>query len=311
LTPSRPIRPITIHVGQPESSLGPAAITIGSFDGVHLGHQALLQALVTTAAELDARPVAVTFEPHPRCVLDPEHCPRRLTTLTEKAELMAEAGVTDLLVIPFDRAFSQKSPREFMAWLADALELRALVCGYDFAFGRARAGTVGWLRANGYRVVEVARVELQGRVVHSSGIRGLVGSGEVAAAAELLGREYSLRGRVIRGHQRGRELGFPTANLAVDADKAMPGPAAYAGWARGSFGRRLAAISVGHQPTFGGGDLSVEAYLLDFDGELYGQELELRFALRLHPDTRYPSVEELVEQIGRDVDDTRRLLNAQ
>lgn len=304
-------RPIVIHYGQPQQPLGPAVISIGSFDGVHLGHRALFEALVAEAGRQSAKPVVVTFEPHPRCVLDPDHCPRLLTTLPEKAELMAGLGIPEVVVIPFDRAFSQKSPREFMAWLADGLEVRAVVCGYDFAFGRARAGSTHWLRENGYSVIEVAKVELEdGRAVHSSGIRGLVGSGEVAAAAELLGREYSVRGPVIQGHQRGRQLGFPTANLAVDPAKAMPSPAAYAGWGRGSFGERMAAISVGHQPTFGGGELSVEAYLLDFDGDLYGQEVEIRFGLRLHPDTRYPSVDDLVEQIGRDVDDTRRLLSA-
>ncbi len=294
----------------PARPLGPAVITIGSFDGVHLAHQRLFRQVVEDAADLGAAPVVVTFEPHPRCVLDPDHCPRLLTVLDEKAALIEAGGLADLVVIPFDRNFSQKSPAEFMAWLGDGMEVREVVAGYDFVFGRQRAGNSAWLRERGYRVVEVDLVEIDGRQVHSSAVRGLVGSGEVGAAADLLGRHYSVHGEVIEGHKRGRKLGFPTANVAVDPAKAVPGPAAYAGWARTRLGERMAAISVGHQPTFGGGDLAVEAHLLDFDADLYGQDVEVRFVQRLHPDIRFPSVAALVEQIGEDVDETRRLLTA-
>jgi riboflavin kinase / FMN adenylyltransferase len=297
------------HRGVPARPLGPAVITIGSFDGVHLAHQRLFRQVVEDAGA-DAAPVAVTFEPHPRCVLQPDHCPRLLTVFDEKAALIEANGLSDLVVIPFDRNFSQKSPAEFMAWLSDGMEVTEVVAGYDFVFGRQRAGNSVWLRERGYRVVEVPQVEVDGRLVHSSAVRGLVGSGEVGAAAELLGRHYSLHGVVVEGHKRGRELGFPTANLAVDRDKAVPGPSAYAGWARTPWGEHMAAVSVGHQPTFGGGDLSIEAHLLDFDANLYGQDVEVRFVQRLHPDIRFPTVAALVEQIGQDVDDTRRLLAA-
>ncbi len=255
-----------------------------------------------------AATVVVTFEPHPRAVLSPEHAPQLLTLLDEKVELLAALGVEHVVVIPFDLAFADKSPREFMAWLEDRVEVAEIVCGYDFAFGRRRSGDAAWLREHGYRVVEVGAVQVEGRMVGSSAIRGLLGSGEVGAAAELLGRRYSARGTVVGGSRRGRELGFPTANLEIDPVKLTPSPAAYAGWARGGFGERMAAISVGHQPTFGGGELAVEAYLLDFEGDLYGQRVEVEFAARLHPDTRYPSVSDLVAQIDRDVADTRRLL---
>ncbi len=299
---------IRVHRGVPEPRLGAAVVTIGSFDGVHLGHRALIEKTRELAGS-EAQPVVVTFEPHPACVLAPDRCPRLLTTLEEKAVLLAQLGIRDLVVIPFDRAFSEKSPREFMAWLEDGMHVTGVVAGYDFAFGHNRVGNAGWLREHGYRVEEVGPVEAAGRVVHSSAIRGFVGSGEVGAASELLGRLYSVRGPVVEGHRRGRQIGFPTANLSVAQGKAIPSPAAYAGWARGSFGDRMAAISVGYQPTFGGGDLAVEAYLLDFDGDLYGQQVELSFVARLHPDTRYPSVEALVEQIRADVDDTRRILS--
>jgi riboflavin kinase / FMN adenylyltransferase len=284
-------------------------LSIGSFDGVHLGHQALIKRLLERSAGA-AAPVVVTFEPHPRAVLDPDRAPQLLTLLPEKTALLEGFGIEHVIVVPFDRAFAEKSPREFMAWLEDRMHVEAIVCGGDFAFGRRRAGSIAWLREQGYEVVEVGPVEVSGMAVRSSAIRGLVGSGEVAAAAELLDRAYTVSGVVVRGHQRGRELGYPTANLELDARKLTPGPAAYAGYARGEFGKRPAAISVGHQPTFGGDDLAVEAYLLDFDGDLYGQELEVAFVERLHPDTRYPSVAELVAQIGRDVAETRRLLAA-
>ncbi len=285
-----------------------AAVAIGTFDGVHLGHRRLLAALRQVADADHLTAVAATFDPHPRCVLAPDRCPDLLTLPEERRGLLLEAGADEVLVINFNRAFAERSPSEFMAWLGDRFDVKAMVCGYDFAFGHKRSGNAAWLREHGYRVVEVPAVEIEGRVVHTTAIRGLIASGEVAAAAELLGREYAVGGEVVKGRQRGRELGFPTANLAVPRGKLVPGPAAYAG--RGSFNgdERLAAISVGHQPTFGGGDLTVEAYLLDFDGDLYGQQMELRFVRRLHPDTRYPSVDELVRQIGRDVDDTRRLL---
>jgi riboflavin kinase/FMN adenylyltransferase len=285
-------------------------VTIGSFDGVHLGHRALVEQLKRRAGG-SAATVVVTFDPHPRAVLAPDHAPKLLTLLPEKTERLAALGVEHVVVIPFDEAFAQKSPREFMAWLEDRMHVEAVVCGYDFAFGHKRLGSANWLRQQGYDVVEVPPVEFAGQVVRSSAIRALLGSGEVAAAAERLGRRYSVRGAVVKGHQRGRELGFPTANVDVDPIKQTPSPAAYAGLAEGSFGSRMAAISVGHQPTFGGTDLAVEAYLLDFEGDLYGQEVEVEFAARLHPDTRYPSVTELIEQITRDVAETRRLLSDQ
>jgi riboflavin kinase/FMN adenylyltransferase len=284
-------------------------ITIGSFDGVHLAHQRLFRQVVEDAGP-DAAPVAITFEPHPRCVLDPDRCPRLLTVFDEKMALIGNLGISDVVVIPFDREFAQKSPEQFMAWLGAGMEVREVVAGYDFVFGRQRAGNSEWLREHGYRVVEVPKVEVDGRLVHSSAVRGLVGSGEVGAAADLLGRHYSVHGEVIEGHKRGRQLGFPTANLAVDRAKAVPGPAAYAGWTRTPLGEHMAAISVGHQPTFGGGDLSIEAHLLDFDADLYGQDIEVRFVERLHPDIRFPSVEALVDQISQDVDDSRQILSA-
>lgn len=298
-----------VHQGLPPLPLGPAVITIGSFDGVHLAHQRLVRQMAVEAGR-DAARVVATFEPHPRCVLDPDRCPRLITVFDEKAALLTDLGVSDLVTIPFDREFAQKTPADFMAWLELAMDVRALVVGYDFVFGTRRSGNSAWLRDHGYRVVEVPPVDVDGRLVHSSAVRGLIGSGEVGAAADLLGRRHSVHGEVVEGAKRGRRLGFPTANLNVDPAKAVPGPAAYAGWARTADGEHMAAISVGHQPTFGGGELSIEAHLLDFDADLYGQDVEVRFVERLHPDIRFPSVEALVDQIGQDVSATRRILAA-
>ena len=289
-----------------------AVVSIGSFDGVHLAHQELARKTAEVAAANDAAAVAVTFEPHPRYVLAPDRCPPLLTLFEEKEVLLTAAGFAGLVVIPFDHAFAAKSPREFMAWLEDRVHVVGVVGGYDFRFGSERLGTLEWLQQHGYVTAAIGQLEVGGRLVHSSAVRGLVESGEVGAAAELLGRDYTVHGEVVHGKARGRTLGYPTANLAVGRQKCIPGPAAYAGWARWEAGGeknvRMAAISVGHQPTFGGGDLSVEAYLLDFDGDLYGVDMELAFVARLHPDTRYPSVEALVEQIRLDVEETRRLL---
>ncbi len=299
-----------MHQGLPPRPLGPAVTTIGSFDGVHLAHQRLVRQVVEDAGA-DAASVVVTFEPHPRCVLDPDRCPQLLTVFDEKVGLLDRLGASDLVVIPFDIEFSKKTPEQFMAWLESAMEVRGVVAGYDFVFGSQRAGNAAWLRDHGYRVVEVPQVEVDGRLVHSSAVRGLLGSGEVGAAADLLGRHYSVHGEVVEGHKRGRQLGFPTANLKVDRAKAVPGPAAYAGWARTAAGEHMAAVSVGHQPTFGGTDLAVEAHLLDFDADLYGRDVEVRFVERLHADIRFPSVEALVDQISQDVDESRRILVAQ
>ncbi len=215
-----------VHLGLPPRPLGPAVITIGSFDGVHLAHQRLVRQVVEDAGG-DAAPVVVTFEPHPRCVLDPDRSPLLLTVLDEKVALLAGLGASDLVMIPFDRVFAKKTPAEFMAWLERAMEAREVVAGYDFTFGGHRAGSAAWLRDHGYRVVEVPQVEVDGRPVHSWAVRGLVGSGEVGAAAELLGRHYSVHGEVVEGAKRGRQLGFPTANLKVDHAKTIPNPTAY------------------------------------------------------------------------------------
>lgn len=301
------------HFGLPDQRLGPTALAVGSFDGVHLGHRAVLDQLLATARAHELTPAWITFDPHPRCVLDPVNCPQQITTLDERLSLVEPLGIRHAIVVGFNRALAALTADEFMARLLDAMDLRALVVGYDFALGRGRAGDVRWLRehgkGHGYAVEEVPPFRLEGEEVHSSDVRRLLTLGEVEAAGRLLGRDFTLAGLVEPGDRIGHEIGWPTVNLAVPPGKLVPGHAIYAGWARTPVGELQAAISVGYRPTFGKTDLRVEAYLLDFDGDLYQRHLELRFVARLRDQVKFPSAEALSSQIARDVEDTREVLS--
>jgi riboflavin kinase/FMN adenylyltransferase len=294
-------------MGLPTSPIGAATITIGSFDGVHLGHVDVIRRTVAAAMADGAQPALVTFEPHPRCVLDPANCPQTITTLQEKLALVEGLGIEHAIVLRFDRALASHSPQEFTDLLASAAEVRRWVVGYDFAFGRARSGNAEWLRAHGHAVDVVPPFKLGGRDLHSSDVRRLVTIGEIEEANQLLGREYSMAGPVESGDRVGRTLGFPTANIGIEPNKLVPALGAYAGRARAPEGDFVAALSVGYRPTFGGTQLRVEAFLLDFEGDLYQQRLELRFLRYLHGDIRFPTTDELVNQLKRDVADTRRI----
>jgi riboflavin kinase / FMN adenylyltransferase len=300
------------YFGLPEARLGPTALAVGSFDGVHRGHRAVLDRLLATARARDLTPAWITFDPHPRCVLDPVNCPQQITTLDERLSLVEPLGVEHAIVLAFTRALAALSADEFMARLLGAMELRGLVVGYDFALGRGRTGDVAWLREHGrrhgYDVEEVPPFRLDGEEVHSSDVRRLLTLGEVGAASRLLGRDFALAGLVEPGDRIGREIGWPTVNMAVPPGKLVPGHGIYAGWARSPAGDHEAAISVGYRPTFGKTDLRVEAYLLDFEGDLYQQRLELRFVARLREQVKFPDARSLGEQIARDVADTREVL---
>ena len=300
------------YFGLPEARLGPTALAVGSFDGVHLGHRAVLDRLLGTARAGGLAPAWITFDPHPRCVLDPVNCPQQITTLDERLSLVKPLGVEHAIVLGFTRALAALGADEFMERLLAAMELRRLVVGYDFALGRGRGGDVRWLREHGrrhgYDVEEVPPFRLDGEEVHSSDVRRLLTLGEVEAAGRLLGREFTLAGLVEPGDRIGREIGWPTVNLAVPPGKLVPGHGIYAGWAGGPAGVHQAAISVGYRPTFDKTDLRVEAYLLDFAGDLYQQRLELRFVARLREQVKFPDARSLSEQIARDVADTRAVL---
>jgi len=283
-------------------------MTIGSFDGVHLGHAAVLAKTIEAARAESAQPTLITFEPHPRCVLDPANCPQSITTLQEKLALIEANGIEHAIVLRFDRALSALSPQEFVDQLAGVMEMRRWVIGFDFAFGRERSGNVDWLRDHGYKVDVVPPFLIDGKALHSSDVRRLVTIGEMEMANRLLGREYSMSGPVEAGDRIGRTLGFPTANIGIEPNKLVPALGAYAGRAKAPEGDFIAALSVGYRPTFGGTQLRVEAFLLDFEGDLYQQRLELRFIRYLHPDIAFPTVADLVQQLKRDVAETRRIV---
>jgi riboflavin kinase/FMN adenylyltransferase len=286
------------------------ALTVGSFDGVHLGHVDVINHVVAASKETSAQPALITFEPHPRCVLDPGNCPQSITSLQEKLALIEAAGVEHAIVLRFDRELASLSPQEFIERLAAVMDLRRWVIGYDFAFGRGRTGSAQWLREHGHQVEVVPPFKIDGHDLHSSEVRRLITAGDVDKANRLLGREYALAGPVEAGEKVGRRLGFPTANIAVEPNKLIPALGAYAGRARAPEGDFVAALSVGYRPTFGGTQLRVEAFLLDFEGDLYQQRLELRFVRYLHPDIKFPGTDELVQQLKQDVADTRRIVTS-
>jgi riboflavin kinase/FMN adenylyltransferase len=265
-------------------------VAVGAFDGVHLGHRDVI-------AGADA---VLTFEPHPVSVIAPAHTPRLLTPLPIKADLIASLGVSELIVVRFDAEFAARSAEAFIdEVLVGRLGASAVSVGENFRFGKAARGDAALLAGDPrFETTVVALRELDGEIVSSSHIRSLIGAGDVGRAAALLGAPFELRGTVVRGDQRGRELGFPTANLVPDPRIVAPGHAVYACFADG----RPAAVNVGVRPTFdtGRGEL-IEAFLIDFEGDLYGSELRLHFLERLRGERRFESAEALVEVMHDDV----------
>jgi len=275
-------------------------VAVGTFDGVHLGHREVI-------AGSDA---VLTFDPHPVSVVAPRHTPKLLTTLERKAELIAALGVGELIVIPFDARFAQRSASEFIDdVLVGALGAAQVSVGENFRFGHKAQGDARLLAADPrFETVVRPLLEVDGEIVSSSHIRGLVLAGELSQANRLLGVPFQLQGEVVHGDERGRELGFPTANLVPDEALACPGHGVYACLSDG----RLAAVSVGVRPTFqtGRGEL-VEAFIIDFDGDLYGNCLRLDFLERLRGERRFDAPEDLVAQMHRDVERTREVAAGQ
>lgn len=301
---------------QVPGDLGPTAVVIGNFDGVHLGHRHVLARAREIAQERDLAVVAVTFDPHPMAVLRPEHAPTTLTSLEVRADLLGDAGADAVLAVPFDRDVASWTPEEFIERvLVRGLHAAAVVVGANFRFGHRAAGDVATLREAGERLGFTAEgIPLDGGppVWSSTYVRMSLAAGDVAGAAEALGRAYSVRGVVVEGDKRGRELGYPTANVPTDALTAVPPDGVYAGWLRRlDTGERYpAAISVGTNPTFDGvRDRRVESYVLDrTDLDLYGVEVEVSFVERLRGMVAFDSVDALVEQMADDVDRARELL---
>jgi riboflavin kinase/FMN adenylyltransferase len=300
------------------AEVGRTSVVIGNFDGVHLGHQHVVRRAREIADQRGLRLVGVTFDPHPMAVLRPEHAPVTLTTLEARAELLAAAGADDVLALPFDSEMAAWTPEEFARRvLVDVLHAAAVVVGANFRYGCRAAGDVADLTAfGGTHDFTVEGIPLDGgpQVWSSTYVRTCLASGDVAGAAEALGRAYAVRGVVVKGDQRGRELGFPTANVPTDGLTAVPPDGVYAGWlTRRDTGETFpAAISVGTNPTFNGVvGRRVESYVLDRDDlELYGVEVEVAFVERLRGMVAFDSIEALIDQMRADVDRSRDLLGA-
>lgn len=285
----------------PDVQPRPRRVAVGTFDGVHRGHREVIAGAGTV----------LTFEPHPTAVIQPGAAPRLLTDLRRKAELVGSLGVEELVVVPFDREFAQRSAQDFIDdVLVGALGATHVSVGENFRFGHKARGDTELLRADSRfetRIVEL--LEVDGEVVSSSHIRGLVLGGAVEYAGHLLGEPFTLTGEVAHGDKRGRELGYPTANIVPDAAFVTPGHGVYAAMARVSGGAvRASAVSIGVRPTFvtGRGEL-IEAYLLDFAGDIYGETLELAFRKRLRGEKRFESVDALIAQMALDVDAARAI----
>jgi riboflavin kinase / FMN adenylyltransferase len=274
-------------------------VAVGTFDGVHVGHREVI-------AGSDS---VLTFDPHPVSVVAPQHTPKLLTTLERKAELLASLGVQELIVIPFDAEFAARSAAEFIdGVLVDALGAQQVSIGENFRFGHKAQGDPRLLAADErFRTVVHPLLEVEGEIVSSSHIRGLLLAGELREANALLGADFELSGEVMHGDQRGRELGFPTANLVPDEALVCPGHGVYACLADG----RPSAVSIGVRPTFvtGRGEL-IEAYILDFAGDLYGSRMRLQFIERLRGERRFEDPQALIEQMHLDVQRTREITGA-
>lgn len=302
------------------SGLGRTVVTIGNFDGMHLGHQHVVRRAREVAAEVGVdHVVAVTFDPHPIAVLRPEHAPPTLTTIDERLRLLGESGVDDVLVIPFSREIAAWTPAEFIQRiLLDTLHVKAVVVGANFRFGNRAAGDCNLLRSAGAEhdfVLEEVSLDGGPQVWSSTYVRTCLAAGDVSGAAEALGRPFTTRGVVVEGDKRGRELGYPTANVPVRAGAAAPADGVYAGRLTVLDGPDAgatypAAISVGTNPTFAGErERRVESYVLDrTDLELYGREVEVAFVDRLRGMVQFASVDELLVAMAGDVDRARTIL---
>jgi riboflavin kinase/FMN adenylyltransferase len=274
-----------------EPGPGPRTVAIGTFDGVHLGHREVIRGSDTV----------LTFDPHPLSVIHPEATPKLLNKFPVKRDLIEGLGVEELVVIPFDRGFSEQSAEEFVQdVLIRRLGAERVSVGENFRFGKGARGTAEFLRSyDEFETTVTPLVEVAGETVSSTQIRGLVAAGEVKEATEFLGGPFLFEGEVVEGDRRGRTLGMPTANLVPDDAYVCPGHGVYAAWAGG----HPAAVNVGVRPTFDTGrGLVVEAHLIDFEGDLYGQTLRIAFVEKMRGEKRFETVEELVEQMNRDVE---------
>jgi riboflavin kinase/FMN adenylyltransferase len=303
------------HLPRLRPRLERVVLTLGNFDGVHRGHQAILRRAVAEARARGGRAVALTFHPHPVAILAPARAPALIQSLRDRLATLAELGVDVAVVQRFTRGFAALEPEDFVTrFLVPSLAIAHVVVGYNVTFGHGRSGTAETLRQlgarHGFGVEAVGPVAIDGGAVSSSGVRRAVGAGDMARAAALLGRPLRLRGRVIAGERRGRTLGFPTANLHLRPSLLLPPDGVYAVRALVDGVAVPAVLNIGVGPTFGERRRTAEAHLLDWEGDLYGRWLEVAFVARLRPERRFAGPEALREAIARDVADARAALAA-
>jgi len=275
---------------------------IGTFDGVHLGHRTVIATAVDRARDRGLPCILVTFDRHPAAVLAPERCPKQIAPLSANLKALEALGVSLSLILPFTRELSQTTAQSFLdSVLIDEIKAEMLVVGHDFAFGKGREGTTDWLQSR-IETEVIPPFEIDGHRVSSSEIRRSVEAGDVEHAMKLLGHPFAVQGVVVSGNRMGRVLGYPTINLARSYDGVLPSNGIYAGMASTNQGRHRAAISIGIRPTVGGGDRTLEAFLLDFpETEIYGSSVDLEFHRRLRNEEMFDSLDALKEQMARDV----------
>ena len=294
---------------------GPTIVAVGMFDGVHIGHQHLLQRLVATARAQDCVPTVLTFFPHPDVVMGRALGRYYLTPPERRAELLGELGIECVVTHPFNDDVRQIRATEFVDRLLKHLKLRELWVGADFAMGYKREGNIGFLREEGARkgfrleVVKLVTNDGSGQTVSSSNIRTALENGDIQTVTRRLGRPYRLTGEVVRGDGRGRTIGFPTANMDVWDEQVLPAKGVYAGWVSLNGETHMAVANIGNRPTFSGKVVTVEAHLLDFDRDIYGRELIFDVVERLRPEQKFNGIDELVAQIKRDVEQGRAILS--
>ena len=287
-------------------------LTLGNFDGVHLGHQAIFKKVIERAREIRGTSVVFTFEPHPLKVLAPERSPSMLNTFHGKMKLFAAAGIDIVICANFTRTFAELHPEDFARdVLHTQIQVSEVYVGYDYAFGKGREGSIDSLKAMGrtfgFEVGVVEAVQVNNLVVSSSAIRDLISSGSIEEAAELLGRRYAIEGEVVHGSHRGQTFGFPTANLKI-VNELIPAHGVYAVLAQVENQTLKGVASIGIRPTFDAGPVSIEVYLFEFHEGLYGKEIEISFVRRLRGEIKFPNADALVGQIRKDVREAQMAL---
>jgi riboflavin kinase/FMN adenylyltransferase len=301
------------HIEDRNISLPKPILTLGNFDGIHLGHQALLQRVVQDAKARDGRSVVLTFEPHPLTILAPQRAPRLILTHKDKMVLLQSCGVDAVIIQPFNSAFANVEAEAFVrGYLVERLKVHKMWVGKDLRFGKGRKGRVEdlirWGVEGGFEVGIVGPVTLGGVRISSSRIRDLIKRGDVHEVQRFLGRYHFASGRVIPGYQRGRQLGFPTANI-VTRTEMLPSDGIYATFLEADQRLWSSVTNIGVNPTFGGGPRTIESYIFDFSGDLYGRSVKLFFVKRIREEKKFPTPEDLVGQMKKDVLGAQEILN--